>query len=274
VTTNSGPNNAALPTAHGGDAVGAMPAALRERWRDASVRSVWLRPSDWYHPAVDALATALLAAGDTQAAADELGRARGYDGVGIGETIDDLACLYRTLGAAEPPTAVLRALCEGWADAQAGAVAFGTTLDPESGLPTRQYLAVRLAETYRDAALPTQRSRSGADLGHHLVLVDVAAGAVDPFTRAARSAVVGAAMTSTYGEGHPMATLGGGVFAVLARADDDPGPPLDALHSEIARRCELLDLRSSTRQPVRVWIEPLPATHELALQTLERVARA
>ena len=79
------------------------------------------------------------------------------------------------------------------------------------------------------------------------MLVDVAAGDVDPFTRAARSAAVGAAMTTTYGEGHPMATLGGGVFAVLARADEDPHPPLEALHAEIARRCELLDIRASTR---------------------------
>lgn len=270
---NSGSNNAALPDVSGAVPTDALPTAVRERWRDESVRSVWLRPSDWYHPAVDALATAVLAAGDPAAAAEELGRARGYDGVGIGETVDDLACLYRTLGAADPPTAVLRALCEGWADAQAGTIAFGTALDPESGLPSRQYLAIRLAETYRDAALPTQRSRAAADLGHHLVLIDVAAGDVDPFTRAARSAAVGAAMTTTYGEGHPMATLGGGVFAVLARADEDPHPPLEALHLEIARRCELLELRASTRQPVRVWIEPLPATHEQALQTLDRVSR-
>ena len=39
----------------------ALPPALRERWRQESVESVWLRPSDWYHPAVDALAEALLA---------------------------------------------------------------------------------------------------------------------------------------------------------------------------------------------------------------------
>src|SRR6478735_5498399 len=131
VTMNPGSKNAALPALPGPD--GVLPAALRDRWRDESVGSVWLRPADWYHPAVDAL-------------------------------------------------------------------------DPESGLPSRQYLAIRLAETYRDAALPTQRARTVADLRHHLVLVDVAVGTVDPFTRAARSAAVGAALTTTYGEGHPMAT--------------------------------------------------------------------
>ena len=100
------------------------------------------------------------------------------------------------------------------------------------------------------------------------------AGDIDPFTRAARSAAVGAAMTSTYGEGHPMATLGGGVFAVLARADADCGAPLESLQAEIDRRCELLDIRAVTRMPVRVWVEPLPDTHEQALRTLERAARA
>ncbi|MBO3083047.1 hypothetical protein [Cellulomonas fengjieae] len=256
-----------------------MPA-LRDRWRDESVRSVWLRPSDWYHPAVDALAEALLTGGpaadgvpEVQAAALDLGHARGYDGVGIGETLDDLACLFRMLGATEPPLVVVRALCDGWADAQAGVATSGSALDPESGLPTRQYLGIRLAETYRDAALPTQRTRTAAGTGHHLVLVDVAAGDVDAFTRAARSAAVGAALTTTYGDGHPMATLGGGVFAVLARADEDAWRPLEELQREIARRCERLELRSATRQPVRVWIEPLPATHEQALRTLERAAR-
>ena len=278
VTINSGPNDAAL-SALSGDALdgvlthGVLPTALRERWRDESVGSVWLRPSDWYHPAVDAIAAAILSPEDTSIAAEELGRARGYDGVGIGETIDDLGALYRALGATEPPASVVRALCEGWADAQAGALAFGTALDPESGLPTRQYLAIRLAETYRDAALPTQRARTSGDLGHHLVLVDVAAGDLDPFTRAARSAAVGAAMTTTYGEGHPMATLGGGVFAVLARADKSTRAPFEALQAEIDRRCELLDIRALTRMPVRVWVEPLPDTHEQALRTLERVAR-
>src|SRR4051812_40040345 len=202
VTINSGPNDATLSALagnalDGAPAHGVLPTALRDRWRDESVGSVWLRPSDWYHPAVDAIAAAILSPDDTTVAAEELGRARGYDGVGIGETIDDLGALYRALGAAEPPVRVVRALCEGWADAQAGALAFGTALDPESGLPTRQYLAIRLAETYRDAAIPTQRDRTtSSGVGHHLVLVDVAAGDIDPFTRAARSAAVGAAMTT------------------------------------------------------------------------------
>ena len=177
------------------------------------------------------------------------------------------------LGSSEPPLRVVRALCDGWADAQAGAITLGTALDPESGLPTRQYLAIRLAETYRDAVLPTQRDRARSGPGHHLVLIDVAAGHVDAFTRAARSAAVGAALSTTYGEGHPMATLSGGVFAVLERAGEDTQGSVETLQAEITRRCALLRLEASTRQPVRVWIEPLPPTHDQALMTLERLTR-
>ena len=119
------------------------------------------------------------------------------------------------------PTPVIRALCEGWADAQAGALAFGTALDPESGLPTppvpgdppRGDLPRRRDP---DAARPHGRATSATtSCSSTSPRADI-----DPFTRAARSAAVGAAMTTTYGEGHPMATLGGGVFAVLARTDE------------------------------------------------------
>ncbi|MEK8227364.1 hypothetical protein NKG05_16600 [Oerskovia sp. M15] len=34
-------------------------ATLLDEWRAASLDSVWLRPGDWYHPAVEALVEAL-----------------------------------------------------------------------------------------------------------------------------------------------------------------------------------------------------------------------
>ena len=47
-----------------------LPEGLRDRWRASSVESVWLRPSDWYHPAVDLLVEAVLADVDPCAAAE------------------------------------------------------------------------------------------------------------------------------------------------------------------------------------------------------------
>jgi len=247
----------------------ALPEGLRERWRDESVASVWRRPSDWYHPAVDGLAVAVLADADPAPAAWELGRARGEHGVGIGEALDDLVCLYRSTGRAMPPLDAVRALNEGWSDAQAVLVTTGACVDPETGLPTRQYLAVRLAEAYLDA----EQHDVDPALLHGLVVVDVAAGHVTGPMRAARSAAVGAAMREAFGSGHPMATLGGGVFVVLTRTDDDVDARVADLRTDIERRCDDVDVRISVRQPVRVWVEPLPETHADAVQRLAHLAR-
>ncbi|WP_208012434.1 hypothetical protein [Cellulomonas shaoxiangyii] len=247
----------------------AFPEELRERWRARSVGSVWRRPSDWYHPAVDALAGAVLHDGDPATPAWDLGRARGESGVGIGEAVDDLVCLYRSTGRTDPPMDAVRALNEGWADAQAELVLTGGCVDAETGLPTQQYLGVRLAEAYLEA------ERQDADPAslHGLAVVDVAAGHVTGFLRAARSAAAGAALRSAFGTGHPMATLGGGVFVVLTRTDDDLDARIAALRADVADRNRDVDVRLATRQPVRVWHEPLPGTHAAALHRLTQLAR-
>lgn len=230
---------------------------------------MWLRPSDWYHPAVDAVVEAVTAGRDPSAAAERLGEVRGSAGVGISEAIDDLTCLYLSTGETEPPLAVVRALGEGWASAQGGALLTGSCLDPESGLPTRDYLVTRLAETYGAA----ERADTFAQLTHCLVLVDVAAAEVSPWSRMARSAAVGAALRNAYGEGHPMATLGGGLFAVLAERDAELGPGISVARLEIAHQAELLDVENLLRQPPRVWTEQLPRTHERAVQLVADIAR-
>jgi hypothetical protein len=247
-----------------------VPEALRELWRHESTSGAWLRPSDWYHPAVDALASAVLEQRDPTTAAHGLGRARGHDGVGVTEALDDLACLYRSTGRAEPPHAVVTAFCEGWADAQTTVFASPTCIDAETGLPTSEYLSVRLAETYRTAV----RDGRPAVADHALILVDVAVGELHPFLRLARSAAVGAALLGTYGYGHPMATLGGGAFAVLVRHEDvDAG--LTTLRTEVDRHCDALGLGPEVcRTPARIWHRRLPATHDEAVRTLTRAARS
>ena len=240
-----------------------LPEGLRDRWRASSVESVWLRPSDWYHPAVDLLVEAVLADVDPCAAAEDLGRARGYDGVGIVETLDDLACLYRTAGVATPPLDAIRALSGGWADGSSAGIGAAAALDPETGLPTRSYLELRLREIYE-----AQEHRT-----HRLVLVDVAAGEVSGFLRAARSAATGAALVSAFCAGHPLGTLGGGMFAALVRPGDDLEGQLDVLRADLAARCADIEVRATTRQPVRAWTEPLPATYEGAVRLLARLVR-
>ena len=247
----------------------ALPPTLRESWRSHSAESVWLRPADWYHPAVDALVEAVLAGTDPCPAAERLGEVRGHDGVGITETIDDLACLYRSTGIADPPLPAVRALCEGWSTAQVGGMVLSSCLDAESGVPTREYLATRLAETYGKA----ERADTFAQLTHCLVLVDVASVEVSPWGRMARSAAVGAALRSAYGDGHPMATLGGGLFAVLVPRGGGFGAGIAAIRAHIAHQADLLHVDDLVRQPPRIWAEQLPRTHARAVQLIGELSR-
>jgi len=250
-------------------AAATLPPRLLERWRSDSAESVWLRPADWYHPAVDAVIEAVLTHSDPAPAAARLGTARGESGVGIAETIDDLACLYRSLGHTDPPLGPLRALCEGWAAAQDAAPAHTQCIDPESGLPTSEYFGVRLAETYGCAA------RTDEPIGrtHGLLFVDIAVTLIDPWARMARSAVIGQALALVYGDGHPMASLGDGAFVVLVERDADLGLEVSVLRAHLIAHAQQLQVKSLIRQPPRVWLEPLPETHAGALQLLGHAAR-
>ena len=158
----------------------AWASTLREQWRIETVDSVWLRPGDWYHPAVDALAEALSAGANACAAAGRLGEVRGAAGVGIAETLDDVGVLFRIIGR-DPGLDVVRALCEGWAGAIESAPVQVACMDPESGLPTAEYLGVRLGETYGAAG----KHAHYAFHTHCLVLIDVASHDLAPWRRMA-----------------------------------------------------------------------------------------
>ncbi len=251
------------------DELTASPApSLREQWQEQTVESVWLRPGDWYHPAVDALTEALSHDLDPTGAARRLGSVRGAAGVGIAETLDDVAVLYHLLER-EPAMAAVRALCEGWAEAIDATPVQGSCIDPESGLPTVEYFAVRLGETYGAA----HRHAHHAFSTHCLVLVDVATGDLPPWRRMARSAAMGRALSAALGTGHPMASLGGGAFAVLVERDFDLGQTVKRMRDQVNDHAHTMQISDLLRQPPRIWIEPLPETHERAVDLLHHLHR-
>src|SRR6187455_1727744 len=131
-------------------------ANLLRSWESASIASVWLRPGDWYTPAAEALVEALDARLDTAPSAFRLGQARAAAGVGITESIDDMAVLFRSAGFDAAPIRSIRSLCEGWSERDNAPMAAPTMTDPESGLGSAEYLVHRLAEVYGAA------SRAGA----------------------------------------------------------------------------------------------------------------
>lgn len=242
---------------------------LLRSWETASISSVWLRPGDWYTPAVEALAEALDAGLDTAPAAYRLGQARAAAGVGITESIDDMAVLFRAAGYASAPIRSIRSLCEGWTERDTAPISAPTMTDAESGLGTAEYLVQRLAEVYGVAA------RNGARVSetHALVVVDVSVSDNDPWQRIARNAAVGHALKDSYGEGFPMARLSDGVYAVLVSRDAALGGGLAALRDHIADRAVEMRVGNLMRQPPRVWVESLPDTHAYVQDLLESVYR-
>ncbi|MCK9795384.1 hypothetical protein M1843_16680 [Isoptericola sp. 4D.3] len=256
-----------LSTSGSPDAPGHLSDML-DRWRARSLAEVWLRPDDWYHPAVDALVEAFGDGRSTHAAAHRLGAARGRAGVGLGETLDDIECLYRSADRPADPDAI-RAVAIGWVRGRDAEPALGSLRDPGTGLPTRDYLAERLRETYGAAV--------GADhdvpTTHCLVVVDVAVDGLAPWDRAARSATVGRALEQVFGEGHPMAALTDGVFAVLARRDTGVPDLAMATRRVVERNAALMGLADTLRRPTRVWVERLPTAHGAAVELLAQLAR-
>lgn len=240
-----------------------------EAWRAASLRTGWLRPGDWWHPVVEDVVAVLDDDARVRAALEALGAARAEHGVGIGETIDDVVALFRSLGRAAPPLELVRAACEGWASPAGMPLVPGTVRDPETGLPTLEYLAVRLQEEY--AAVRRQGGNPATEL--RLVLLDVAHGAVSPWARIARSATVGRALELTFGEGWPAASLGGGLFVVLhsgpAELDDD----VARLRVTVAEQATRMGVSDLLRQPPRVWVEAAPHDHRAATSHLVRLRR-
>ncbi len=248
---------------------GSSQGTLVEQWRSASVDSVWLRPGDWFTPAVVAIAESLESGMDTAPAAARLGSARALAGVGITEAIDDLAMLYRAAGFEETPTRALRALCEGWSAGQSDVRVGSGMRDPESGLGTVDYLSQRLVEVYGKARESQQRVRDT----HCLVIVDVSVIDSDVWQRIARNAAVGAALKSAYGDTHPMAFLRDGVYAVLVERGPDMGTGLATLRDHISDRAHSMRVGNLTRQPPRVWVEALPDYHAYAVELLGTLQR-
>jgi hypothetical protein len=145
----------------------------------------------------------------------------------------------------------------------------GFCVEPESGLPTRDFLSTRLAETYSAADC----AGSSAQVTHCLVLIDVAVADGSPWVRMARSAAVGAALGAAYVAGHPMATLRDGLFAILAERGGLLGDDVRAVRAHVAHQADLLGIEELVRRPPRIWVEQLPPTHTGAVRLLGELSR-
>lgn len=239
---------------------------LRE-WQHRSLATVWLRPGDWFTPAVEALADALEAGADVAPAAFRLGQARQDAGVSITEAIDDMAVLFRVAGHESTPLRAIRSLCAGWVEEYPGSAP--TMTDAESGLATGEYLVQRLAEEYGAA----DRAGTAVPHTHALVVVDVSLGTTDPWERMARNAAVGQALMDAYGGGHPMARVGDGLYVVVVARGPQMGEGMERLKGAIQTCAVAMHVGTLVRQPPRVWVEALPSTWAAARALVESLPR-
>ena len=260
---------------------------LRDEWRRRSLATGWRMPDDWDTEAVDEVLAAcrnrapardeagLAAVGVSAlaAACAGLGRSRARAGVGIVETIDDLAALFAVVGGAEgektgvlgggeggrrdPALRLVGAIAEGWAEESVSQFARGGCEDPLSGLATLSYLRTRLAEVYREAE---QGGTSPAET-HRLLVVGLPR-RPDPWRRLALPILVGRDLRAAFpgGETLSLAKPGPAIALVPARRD---------LPLQYARLRRNIQAAFGTQ----IRMTPLPGRLTEALRLVDELAR-
>jgi len=123
--------------------------AVRDAWRSAVQHGGWVRPEDWWHPAVEALARAVARRQDVRPAGAHLGHARARAGWSARRTVDDIFALYRRMPLAGPPSRLIRAVVEAWAEVRFAPADVTLCGDPRRGSVTAGYLASLLGGVYR-----------------------------------------------------------------------------------------------------------------------------
>ncbi|MGH3436575.1 MAG: GGDEF domain-containing protein [Sciscionella sp.] len=245
--------------------------ALRYDWRTASLAGGWPFVDDWALPEIDQVCCAVLSGKDLAQPLTALGRARASAGIGLGETLADLAALHAVLDGPDtahgvvgvdpdaPPARLLRLTALGWADSTMGRLGRSEVTDPLTGLATAEYLRMRLSEVYREAEVS---GRSAADT-YALVAVRHDPSGLARWPRLAATVLVADALRATFTSGETLVALGRGVAAGLARRDE-------LLAGQVARLRRLAAQRLSTDQELRgagrlrVDVHRLPAGYRSA----------
>jgi len=250
---------------------------VKERWRRASSEGGWRVAEDWFAPPIDRLIVACLSAAASAQwleAAEALGLARGQAGVGIDETITDIACLAATASptANTPePWELARAVARGWSRGAAAALTSESVRDPASGLGTIGYLAARLEEIYRAAEArgqdPTQ--------AFYLLFADTEVSGAGPIHRLIRAAGLGEVMRQVFRAGEPLGCVNAPAAIGLAVVgkEQEEATTMARLRVRLNRHFASLSDDQLVRLPAHLWVEHLPATYDLVLDRLSAVAR-
>jgi hypothetical protein len=225
--------------------------SLVDDWRRASLSSAWSRTEDWWAPAIDAVADAILGdSGDARAACEALGSQRAASGVFLDEARADVMIAGQIAGLSSASTAELvDGLTLGWVDRTLDTFFTSTCVDPMTELATLPYLMTRLSELYASA---TARTVLVAD-EHAFVVVQVLA-ASDLLQSEMQMIIIQSALRDTFPAGETLARIGPNTaVAVVSRAEP-------ALRDALAHLRIVLEQARSADQirRNRMWLERLP----------------
>lgn len=247
----------------------ATPHVLRSRWRTASLASGWRYPSDWSMPEVARVCAAVGAGAELDAAVRDLGAARAAAGVGLAETLTDLAALHAVLSAPDVadglvapcpdavPSRLVRLTSLGWADA-ALQPAGAEVADPLTGLATPSYLRTRLHELYRRA-----RALGAGVTDHVLAVIRPNLTDLPSWARVACMVLIGQVLRTVFRAGETLALTGSSSAAVLTVRNE-------SLRGQLLVVCSLADEQLAAdpwlaaAAPVRTSVQLLPPDYRRA----------
>jgi hypothetical protein len=232
-------------------------AWLRVDWWRRSSAGGWPEPSDWYHPAVDAVCEQLMEGSDPAAALARLGAVRAAYGATVTECLLDVTALWEAHASEPPTTEVLAAALGGWGEQNAEPLAADVWQDPMTGLATTGYLRGRLDEL----------CRAGTSWRYVFVVVE-APRQVAPLVRARRAASLAACLREAFDQGETLTTLGRTRVAALVRRD--------AVNDGVARLRESMRLRERILPPEesQVWLAEVPPTSDTIALAVQDLAAA
>lgn len=241
---------------------------LCARWRARSFEDGWRLPEDWAVPAVALLAGALVSGAELGPHARALGAARARSGVGVTETLRDVAALFAVERTTVPVDTAL-AVVRGWEEAD-GLLEPAVARAGMSGLDHVEMFGSRCG----DIGEGVRRARSG---GRPVVVaVDGRAGVLGGLRRWERDVLLGEAVRVSLPPESPTGYLDG-VALALSWTDSHGDPP------ELADGVDLLgetltawarSRHGILRDPARIVCAFAPLEEQDALHaTIRRMLR-
>ena len=161
-----------------------------------------------------------------------------------------------------PTSGSMRAVAEGWSDAQLGFLHSLSCEDPLTGLTSIHHVRTRLGDAYRAA------NRDGVEPQVALVLIDIVdrGAGLSCLDRTMRLVHVSEMLRTVYSGDETLGQLSSSRAVAVVRRDENIAVTVRGLR-------DLLAGWASRAVPTRVWIEGLPSPVGAAVTLLDELTR-